>query len=271
MNKLVVKCPAKINLFLNIVGKQNNMHLLNMLNNTVDLYDYLDIEIINNDQRKITLTCDNLNIPVDSKNSVYKALDLMMKKYNINASFKVNMYKNIPLEAGLGGESTDAAGLIYGINKLCNLQLSLEEMQEIGALIGADVPYCLHGGPCIVNGIGEKIIKTKLDLEYFVIIKPDFSMNTKDAFKKYDELVKKYEIFDEIIIGHNDFEKVIPDIQLIKDEFFKYNPYSVNMTGSGTAVVASFLDYENYINCYKNCKKKYQTWKVRACNGIEFD
>ncbi len=268
MKNIIVKCPAKINLFLNIVGKKDNMHLLNMINNTVDLYDVINISVLDDIDGNIKITCNNPVIPLDEKNSVYKALKLMVDTYNIKNSFAVHIEKNIPLEAGMGGESTDAAGIIVGINKVCDLSLSKEKLCELGSKIGADVPYCICGSGKVVKGIGEIISDTKIDYKYYVVIKPNYSMNTKEAFKKYDELVKKYEII-EPKIGHNDFELIIPDITSIKDELVLNGANCVNMTGSGTAVVGCFKDKITQEEAYNKLKDKYDTYKVKSCKGIE--
>ncbi len=268
MTKITVKCPAKINLFLNIIGTKDKMHLLNMVNNTINLHDYLEIEMIEDDLSQINLTCTNPIIPCDSKNSVYKALQLMMNTYGITSSFNIRIVKQIPLEAGLGGESTDAAGLIHGINYLCNLNLSLEELCSLGIKIGSDIPFCLSGGSKKVTGTGEQIEEYPIPYNNFVIIKPDYSMSTKEAFKRYDELIKEYEILQDIQLGHNDFERIMPEILYLKEELYKLGAVFANLTGSGTALVGTFRDEEQQEIAYNHFKDKILTFKAKSCNGI---
>ncbi len=268
MNKITVKCPAKINLFLNIVGTKDNMHLLNMINNTVDLYDVLEVEMLEDNLGNIKLECDNPVIPIDEKNSVYKSLKLMMDEFSINNSFNVFIKKRIPLEAGMGGESTDAAGVMVAVNKLCNLNLSIDDLCKLGIRIGSDVPYCIYGGAACVKSLGDVISRTSIAYKYYVVIKPDFSMNTKEAFKKYDEAVSEYRVLKEKI-GHNDFEIIIPEIVSIKNDLMIEGAVCSNMTGSGTAVVGCFDNRETQESAYSKLSSKYKVYKVCSCNGIE--
>ena len=126
MTDVIVLCPAKINLFLNITGKQDDMHLLKMVNQTVSLYDTLYIKL--NGTGRINITCNNKNIPLDENNSCYKAASLMKDTFNIKFGFDIEITKKIPTGAGLGGESTDAAGVVLGISHMFKLNIDSERL-----------------------------------------------------------------------------------------------------------------------------------------------
>ena len=264
MKRITIFCPAKINLFLNIIGKQGNMHLLKMLNQTVSLFDVISLEI--NNSSDINITCSDKNIPTDIKNSVFKAVLLMKKKYNINYGFNIFIEKNIPIGAGLGGESTDAAGIILGINKICKLNLTKKELISIGQDVGSDVPFCIMGGTKIVQSLGEKITNYKTEYNYFLIIKPKFNTSTKDMFIKYDGKNDSYKEYD-ITIGHNDFESII-SVNNIKNDLLKNGAVISNMTGSGSAVIGIFKDFNSQKMAYNILKEKYEIYLVSSCSGI---
>lgn len=264
---LTIICPAKVNLFLNILGKRNDMHILKMLNQSVSLFDIITLE--KNDTQDITIVCDDDNIPVDCKNSVYKAVIVMKERYNISCGFNINIIKKIPTSAGLGGESTDAAGIILGINKLLKLNLSKNELVDVGLKVGSDVPFSIMGGTRIVESVGEKIKRAKTKYKYFLIIKPSFSISTKEMFNKYDEEITTYKKYSKINIGHNDFECVAPkDIIKIKEALLNSGAISANMTGSGSAVIGIFNDFVSQKEAYNKLKTKYNTYLVNSCNGV---
>ncbi len=267
MNKMIVLCPAKVNLFLNIIGRSDDLHLLRALNQSVDLYDFLEIEP--NDNGYINISCNNPNVPLDQRNSVYKAITLMKYYYNIPVGFNVKITKNIPLESGLGGESTDAAGTILAINSMFELGLSTEELCGIGANVGSDVPFCLVGGGALIQGTGNIVTRASINLKHYVIVKPSISMSTKEMFKKFDETISEYHTFDFIGAGYNDFEIIAPEeIQTLKALLINSGAIASNMTGSGSSVIGLFSNKKDQINAYKALKNIFETYKVEACEGI---
>lgn len=271
MYEVIVLCPAKINMFLNIIGQKNNMHLLKMINQSVNLYDYLTIKP--NGTGNININCNNLSVPTDERNSCFKAALIMQKLFHINFGFDINITKNIPLEAGLGGESTDAAGVILGIKEMLGLQIGNDDLATIGFQIGADVPFCLIGGTCLVQGFGEHVTKIQMkDLNY-LIVKPNFNISTTDAFHTYDKLCAKYKEFDGFIVGQNDFEIIMPpEIQEIKSYLTDQGAFFTNMSGSGSSIIGAFNSKEKRIRALKNLKKYFQDYNgylANPCDGIE--
>ena len=272
MSKIVVLCPAKINLFLNIVGQSGNMHLLNMVNQTVDLYDYITIET--NDTGKINITCNTDGVPLNQENTCFKAALSMKVNFGLKCGFDIHINKNIPIGAGLGGESTDAAGVILGINEMLKLYLSQNTLLKVGETVGSDVPFCIVGGTALIEGTYE-ITPVPTNFRYFLIVKPNFSIITKAAFAEYDKTLTDYKKFLTFAIGYNDLECVAPkEIKEIKLFFSDTYDVSSNMTGSGSAVVAHFLDAETRLQAYRDAGKYfpnyYEYYCVDSCKGIQF-
>ena len=260
-------CPAKINLFLNIIGKNDGMHDMHMINQTVDLYDTLEISV--NGTLFDHFECNNSKINTED-NSVLKALKIMRYLYDIRFGFDIKLTKRIPLESGLGGESTDAAGLILGINDLFKLNLDMETLIKIGLMIGADVPFCLVGGTALVSEIGNVIKPIQRLIDNYVIIKPDFGLKTKDMFQKFDQSFPVYKVLDELCIGWNDFEIVAPlEIQTYKERLINNGAFTANMSGSGSAVIGYFHDTKSQLRTYKLLRKFFEIYPVMACDGVE--
>lgn len=256
MNKLSIKCPAKINLFLNIQSKRKDgYHNLLLINDSINLYDILTIIKTKNDG--IRITCSNKNIPTDINNSVYKMSEFFFT-YNkiLDKNIKIIIKKNIPVFSGLGGESTDAAGILILLNKLYNTNMSKEKMLELCAKVGSDVSYCLIKGRCKVEGTGNKI-KTLVRKEkyFYVIVYSGLEFSTKEMFSKVKEYKKV-----KIKYGFNDFEKYVNDeIDPIKKELELYNPLFSMMTGSGSCIYSAFSNKKSAKKCYKDIKKRYKT------------
>lgn len=197
------KAPAKINLALDVLEKrEDNYHNLHMVMTTIDLYDRITFEKIN--QNEIILNSNKPFLPNDERNLVYKTVHLMKEEFNINYGLKVYINKNIPVSAGLGGGSSDAAATIRALNKLFKLNLTMDEKMEIAAKIGSDVPFCVYNKTAMAKGRGEIITALpKVPKCWVLLIKPHFGVSTKDVFENIS--------MDEII--HPDVEAVISAIK----------------------------------------------------------
>ena len=180
--KVNVDAPAKINLFLDIRGKRSDgYHIVSMVMQSISLCD--EITVSRTDDGDIKIVCSDENIPLDETNTVYKAVELFFKETEKeNKGIEIKIKKNIPTEAGLGGGSTDAAAVLHALNKLYDTELSRKELAEIGAEIGADVPFCVYGGTMSASGIGT-ILSPLPDLPecYLVIVKPNIGVCTEQA------------------------------------------------------------------------------------------
>ena len=266
-----IYCPAKINLFLNVLGidENTNMHKLFLINQTVDLYD--EIELVLDDDNTITIE-SNDDIPKDERNSIYKAAKIMKDKYNIDKGMKFIVKKSIPIEAGLGGESTDAAGTILIINKVFNLGLSTDAMASIGSLIGSDVPFFIHSGFKFVSSIGNVVEDSTFNnpYKYYIVVKPNYGLSTKEMFNKIDS--KEVEIISHDRLPYNDFMKVVPPSILdIKKSFDDLNIKEHTLSGSGSSYYIALKKKDNKLyNIIKDKHKDYNVYLVKNCDGYIF-
>ncbi|MFH2035808.1 MAG: 4-(cytidine 5'-diphospho)-2-C-methyl-D-erythritol kinase, partial [Candidatus Zixiibacteriota bacterium] len=157
MNEIILKAPAKINLFLKVLGKRNDgYHNIYSWFQAIDLFDILSFKKIKN-PKFILKVKNNSNLSTDENNLIIKTARLMSGLFNFSGGLEICLEKNIPLSAGLAGGSTDSAATIYGINRLFNLKLTNKQMREIGAKIGSDVPFFFSSGQAEVTGRGEVI------------------------------------------------------------------------------------------------------------------
>ena len=156
MNSIELKSRAKINLSIDVLGKrQDGYHLVEMIMQTIDLFDIIKIFSLNED--KIIISSNSKDIPTDSSNIVYKAVNLIKQEFSIKRGIEIYIEKNIPVAAGMAGGSSNAAAVLVGLNKLWNLDLSKNKLKELGLQLGADVPFCIEGGASLAENIGEKL------------------------------------------------------------------------------------------------------------------
>ena len=188
---LTVNANAKINLTLDILNKrEDGYHEVELILQSIALADTLEFAKIDNGI-KLEINADDVmgveTLTNDSNNLAYRAAELIMAKYNIDSGVFIRLTKKIPIAAGLAGGSTDAAAVIRGMNKLFNLQLTIQQMCNLGAEIGSDVPFCIVGGTCLAYGRGEKL-KPLADLPTIpiVLLKPRGTIPTAWAYKTYD-------------------------------------------------------------------------------------
>lgn len=182
-----VKAYAKINLMLDIVNRRNDgYHDLFMIMQSVGVYD--TVTVTENKSKSISISCNIKDIPLDSRNIAYKAAEAFFKAVKKkNKGIHIDIVKRIPHAAGLAGGSADGAAVITALNKIYKTELSDTELCKIGVKIGADVPFCLTGGTLLAQGIGEVLSKVKpLRRCYIVLAKPNFNVNTGEAFKQFD-------------------------------------------------------------------------------------
>ncbi len=183
MDTVNLKAYAKINLGLDVVGKlDNGYHQVRMIMQNIDLYD--KVNLYRNDTGIINIKTNLSFLPTGQDNLVYKAARLMMDEFGISDGIDVDLYKYIPVAAGMAGGSTDAAAMLVGINDMFKLGLSTEELMERGKHIGADVPYCIMGGTALAEGIGERLTKLPDCPDCYVLIgKPGISVSTKYVYE----------------------------------------------------------------------------------------
>ena len=274
MDKISLKTSAKLNLYLKINGlNQDKYHDMTMVNQSVDIYDFITVTKGKNGIR----IQDNTTIKQES-NIVYKTAKLIndeIRKIDVD----IKLSKNIPMQAGLGGGSGDAAGIITALDILYALKLSDDKKIDIAKRVGADVPFCLFGGSKCVRGIGEIIDDVICDDFSYIIVKPNENMSTKEAFALFDKLEKKNtdaDFIEEILLKkkkididfvqkyfYNDFEKVMEQkfdiITQIKKDFYSNDATFSMMSGSGTTVFAIYTDDDLRKKAYEKLKNKYKS------------
>lgn len=182
--------PAKINLYLEIIGSRaDGYHELAMILQSIDLSDQIDIHTASTEN--IRIYCNHPQVPTDKTNLVYKAADLMAKEFPQAFSnfggVDITIKKNIPVAAGLAGGSSNAAAVLVGIDLLWDLGLTQSELEELGANLGSDVPFCIGGGTAIATGRGEKLSPLQsLDNLHIVLAKyRSLEVSTPWAYKTY--------------------------------------------------------------------------------------
>ena len=270
---MLEKANAKLNLCLNVKSRrEDGYHELEMIMVPLDLHDTLEVEVAD----KTTLT-SNVDMPLDSSNTIIKAIEVMRKYYGFTENFKINVDKKIPMQAGLAGGSSDGAAMLRCINELLHLNLDVETLARIGKEIGADVPFCVYNTPAIVKGIGEKIETFTMPKNYYVLlVKPKEGVSTKLCFESLnletaihpdchalkDALVN--EDADEIHKHmQNTLESsafvILPKIEDIKNELIQYGFPYVLMSGSGSTVFSLSEDKEFVEKAY-----------VKYCDSYDF-
>ena len=273
---------AKITLFLNIVSKrQNGYHDIQSVMQTINIRDEIKIK---NTGKGIIISCNDETIPVDSMNTAWKAANLIMGKYGLIGGVSIDIKKTIPSGAGLAGGSGNAAAVIIGMNHMFNLQMTDDEMVEIAVKIGADVPYCLVGGTCLAEGIGEELERINdFTWDNILIVKPEISVSTasiygkveKHMYNRYDmeEIVKRIsgmEYEEALSFTGNILEDIVeeihPEIKDIKKEMKSFNAILSMMTGSGSAVVGFFNNEDDLDRCAEDLKKRYD--KIYKTNTV---
>lgn len=271
-----MKAYAKINIALDAVGKrEDNYHLLRMIMQTVDLYDIIDIEKSRDD--KISITCNKHYVPTDERNLAYKAALLFKEEFNIKEGVKINIKKNIPVAAGMAGGSTNAASVLVIMNKLFDINASLEKLKSIGLKIGADVPYCIVGGTALCEGIGEVITPLKaFDNKILIVLKPNFGVSTKEVYTSLDlSKIRKHVDIEGLIeaMKEDDLEYVSKNmknvlenvtlkkhtiLKTIKEDMRKNGALGAMMSGSGPTVFAFFEDMLTAQRAFEFLKGKYK-------------
>jgi 4-diphosphocytidyl-2-C-methyl-D-erythritol kinase len=270
-----IKAYGKINIALEVVGKrEDGYHLLRMIMQNIDLYDLIEL----NEKRSndITIECNKPYVPKDDRNLAYKAARLFMDTYKINRGIHIDIIKNIPVAAGLAGGSTNAAAVLKALNEMFDVGASEQDLMDLGVKLGADIPYCIKGGTCLCEGIGEKISELKsFKDKILVLVKPPFGVSTKDVYGAIDinkifkkvlvnELIEAIEKDDLLFVAQNmknHLENVTlrrhPLIIKIKEDMIKMGSIGSMMSGSGPTVFGFFDDMLKAQSCYERMKKQF--------------
>lgn len=262
---MIIKAFAKINLAIDVKKKdENGYHDIDMVTLPITLHDVLEMKQLIS-RHGIFITSDDPSLICDEGNLAFKALKAMEDNFSFSKGYRIQIYKRIPMNAGLGGGSADAAGIIRAICKLYNMDAHDSKIIKVARSIGSDVPFCLLNKPARVLGTGENIIPLNSKLDYHVIIiKPHKGLSTKDVYEKYDTIPEEERehpdisaLIEAIKIGDEQkmFENMknglykpasllCPVISGILNDFKKMGFPLYSMTGSGNACFALSKDLE---------------------------
>ncbi len=281
---VTVLTPAKINLTLDIVGtREDGYHLLESIFQSVDICD----AIIARKRwgKGILLKADNCNCPVE-KNTAYKAAAAFFAYTGIKRGVCLSLTKRIPQQAGMGGGSADAAGVLVALNKLFQTKLTTQQLCAIGLTIGADVPFCIVGGTAYVTGIGEGIQPLPpLPDCTIVVAQPAEGISTKEAYAAVDNatiLARPDNASAIAALENGDLKGVcgqavnvfeaatqLEGVLDIRRRMEQFHPLCSQMTGSGSCVFAIFEDEDAADACLENLQTDYPTaFLCYPCAGI---
>lgn len=283
-----IKARAKINLAIDVLSKRDDgYHELDMIMNSINLYDGILIKRVFKKNYSIKLATDALALHTDERNLAYAAAEYMLKNYGLSDGIFINLQKKIPIAAGLGGGSADCAAVLVGINKLFELNIPNEELEKIGLSFGADVPFCIRQGCQRAQGIGDILNPVAVSGDAFILIaRPPVFVSTESIFKKIDSAVNvpKPDIEKLIFILENQglqaaapemknaLEAVTvqkyPIIEEIKNFMLSKGAFVSLMSGSGSAVFGMFDSIERAKSAKDSFRKKYPFFKEIFITGL---
>ena len=258
MDRLELKALGKINLGLDVLGRrENGYHDVRMVMQTVYLYDRIIMK--KSKTPGIRLETNLYYLPVNENNLAYQAAQMLMDEFHIEEGVSIQLDKHIPVAAGMAGGSSNAAAVLFGMNRMFSLGLSQKELMERGVKLGADVPYCIMRGTVLAEGIGEILTPlSPMPKCYVLIAKPAISVSTKMVYEKLDSHeIEDHPDIDGILAGlkAGDLKKVAgsmgnvlervtvdayPVIDQIKKMMIKEGALHAMMSGSGPTVFGIF-------------------------------
>lgn len=304
--RLLIVARAKLNLTLDILGRRpDGYHDLESVVQSIDLYDGIALgstpaHHMSGQGRGlgVTLACQNPLVPLGQENLAFKAALALSRYAGVGAAVWVDIKKRIPVSAGLGGGSADAAAVLLGLNELWGLGLDETELARIGETVGADVPFCLAGGTGVIRGKGERVEKLPtLENVWFVVVVPGTGISTAEAYATYDQLAgdeaaggrdgvgRATPAMIEAVAGHdlrriasglaNDLGRaavtMVPVVQDAKEALLDAGALGVGMSGSGPAVFGIAEDEKAARQIRRIVREAYDTTFVccSAPTGLE--
>ncbi|UOQ83845.1 4-(cytidine 5'-diphospho)-2-C-methyl-D-erythritol kinase [Gracilibacillus salinarum] len=250
---ILEKAPAKINLTLDVLYKRpDQYHEIAMVMTTVDLADRLEFFLLDKD--KIEISSENRFVPNDERNLAYRAAKILKERYQIKQGVRITIDKQIPVAAGLAGGSSDAAATLRGLNRLWNLQLSMETLAELGSEVGSDVSFCVYDSTALAEGRGEVITELPAPPQCWVVLaKPVQGVSTQSVYQSlnldnlehpdtegmikaiktgdYDGVCNRLKnVLETVTLPKN------PEVEQIKQQMIRSGADAVLMSGSGPTV-----------------------------------
>ncbi len=246
--------PAKVNLSLCILHKRNDgYHEICTLMQRIGIFDEMDIELT---EQGINLIIEGAEVPQGLDNLAGKAAQIFLQAAGLDKGVRIRLRKKIPVAAGLGGGSSDAASVLLGLNEILKMRWSKEYLQALGMRLGADVPFFISQKSALAKGIGEKLIPVILPQNiWYLLLVPPWPISTSWAYAAYDELAENsrpkreiataYSQIEDILpIMYNDLEKVAfqkyPELAIMKNKLLRAGARGVLMSGSGPSIYGLF-------------------------------
>ena len=280
---MYIKAFAKINLYLDVLNKRDDeYHNMKMVILPLQLHDLLHIEYLPYLVDSY-ITCDHVDLKESKYNLITQTINKLREIYKFKQNFNITVHKEIPIKAGLGGGSSNAAATLKALNKILKLKMDDETMKDIAVTLGADVPYCLINKPSIVTGIGEVIEEIKIKHQYYVLIlKPEVGLSTRHVFELSDTLNLEHGNIDDVVSSlekgddetlakamFNSLEKasvsIAPVIQEYKNKLISDGFKMVLMSGSGSCVYALTTDKNFAKNMYHRYERNgYEVYLTRT-------
>jgi 4-diphosphocytidyl-2-C-methyl-D-erythritol kinase len=282
METLHLESPAKVNLRLEILKKrEDGYHELRTILQKISLHDTLHFSL--KKEKGVSITTDHPKLPVGKDNLVFRAAQSVLKVSGYKGGIHIEIEKRIPLGAGLGGGSSNAATALKALNQLLKMDLSKRELMGMGLEIGADVPFFFLEGAAVGLGIGERLKKIKLPILYFVLIYPNFEVSTRWAYQNFvltnqrihfnlHKFLKTPEGISHILFNH--LEEVVsrkyPQIDVMKKILLSAGALGTLMTGSGPTVFGIFPEGKSTAETYERIKKlvRRRGWIVFKAHSI---
>ena len=275
MNQIRLKALAKINLGLDVLRrKEDGYHEVKMIMQTINLHDQIHMKKIEEDEIKIRTNLYYL--PNNENNLAYKAAKMLKDEFDLPGGVSINLKKVIPVAAGMAGGSSDAAAVLFGMNKMYGLKLSMQELMDRGVKLGADVPYCIMRGTALAEGIGEKLTKLPaMPKCHILIAKPPINVSTKFVYENLHandlkpedhppvdtqiEALKEGNLEKLVANMGNVLERVTvpeyPVIDEIKKMMMDNGALGSMMSGSGPTVFGIFTSYTKAKEAYEKIEQ----------------
>jgi 4-diphosphocytidyl-2-C-methyl-D-erythritol kinase len=274
--KKTIKTSAKINLSLLIYSPRNDgLHPICSVFQKISLFDTLNIETTK--KKTLVLTCNNQTIETED-NIITKIYNKFKNK--LPFGLKVNLSKNIPIGAGLGGGSSNAAGFLQFLNKAAKLNFSEKKLVKVASFFGADVPFFLNSQTAIVRGIGNKITQIESGpYRYFVLIYPNIAISTKDIYNTFDKKNTAKKIpgrtpknISKYHLGQNDLKDIAfglyPKLQTIEQKLIELNAPPLHMSGSGSTLFIPFKKRKDALAWEEKIKKIYPKYLISFVKSV---
>lgn len=269
---LKVFSPAKVNLILKILGRRpDGYHEIITLMQCISLYDILEIS---KEKLGISTSCNDPMVPEGRENLAYRAAELFLQQTGMDFGVRICIEKNIPVAAGLGGGSGNAASVLLALNEISGLHLKREKLMEMGAYLGADVPFFLYQSPAWATGIGEKLSSIKFNFGlWYLLINPGFPLSTHWAYQLFSAhkrlcynfrltkreininisiLIRDFERLNTML--ENDLEEVVfrayPEMGKLKEKLLSLGCPGTLMSGSGPTIFGIFRSKEEAKKIY---------------------